>query len=286
MPNGHSRNRNSRHANTQRHIRQAEIISAQSIEIINDVIVEAEAFVDHSAEHREETLALKKRLDKSEKKEKETYAINCEYRRCLDDLHQRKIITISNHPSGMEIEFNGIQLKNGKYIQFKDTERVLNEAMDVHQDGKKLVDKLNRENEKLKEFCKTLIEKNESDKKLVEGCRKECAFVLEKAIKLSEEKEKKPGWKFFKLDDDLVCDINFSDEESDEESPPPQGKKKKGQCSRTYIREIGQDWFYNKNFELHHENGNFIRKFDSRDEIITYFRTSNQHKTLKAIGAI
>ena len=194
MPNGYSRNRNSRHANTQRNIRQAEIISAQSIEIINDVIVEAEAFVDHSAEHRAETLALKKRLDKLEKKEKETSAINSEYRRCLDDLHQRKIITISNHPSGMEIEFNGIQLKNGKYIQFKDTERVLNEAMDVHQEGKALCDKLNLENKKLKEFCKTL---------------------LEKKFAIKENRAAGPGWKFFKEDDDLVCDINFSDEEDD-----------------------------------------------------------------------
>ena len=218
MPNGHSRNRNSRHANTQRHIRQGEIISAQSIEIINDVIVEAEAFVDHSAEHRAETFALKKRLDKLEKKEKDTSQVNREYRRCLDDLHHRKILTISEHPCGIEIEFNGIELKNGKMINFKDAAQVLNEAMDVHQEGKALCDKLNRENEKLKEFCKTLIKKNESEKKLV---------------------------------DDLVCDINFSDEESDEESPPPQGKKKPSEekCSRTYIREIGQDWFYNKNFE-------------------------------------
>ena len=218
MPNGHSRNRNSRHANTQRHIRQGEIISAQSIEIINDVIVEAEAFVDHSAEHRAETLALKKRLDKLEKKERQTSEENREYRRCLNDLDERKIITLTEHSTNMEIEFNGITLKNGKYIEFKDAERVLNEAADVHNEGKALVAHLNRENEKLKEFCKTLIEKNESDKKLVEGCRKECAFVLEKAIKLSEEKENKssePGWKFFKEDDDLVCDINFSDEEDD-----------------------------------------------------------------------
>ena len=179
MPNGHSRNRNSRHANTQRHIRQGEIISAQSIEIINDVIVEAEAFVDHSAEHRAETLALKKRLDKLEKKERQTSEENREYRRCLNDLDERKIITLTEHSTNMEIEFNGITLKNGKYIEFKDAER---------------------------------------DKKLVEGCRKECAFVLEKAVKLCEVKENKssePGWKFFKEDDDLVCDINFSDEEDD-----------------------------------------------------------------------
>tara|TARA_R110000824_G_scaffold17754_1_gene71415 strand:+ start:513 stop:1172 length:660 start_codon:yes stop_codon:yes gene_type:complete len=218
MPNGHSRNRNSRHANTQRHIRQGEIISAQSIEIINDVIVEAEAFVDHSAEHRAETLALKKRLDKLEKKERQTSEENREYRRCLNDLDERKIITLTEHSTNMEIEFNGITLKNGKYIEFKDAERVLNEAADVHNEGKALVAHLNRENEKLKEFCKTLIEKNESDKKLVEGCRKECAFVLEKAVKLCEVKENKssePGWKFFKEDDDLVCDINFSDEEDD-----------------------------------------------------------------------
>ena len=172
----------------------------------------------------------------------------------------------------MEVEFNDITLKNGKTIEFKDAERLLNEAADVHWEGKALCDKLNLENKKLKEFCRTLLEKNESDKKLVEGCQKECAFVLEKAIKLSEEKEKKPGWKFFKQDDDLVCDINFSDEESDDEEATPPGSP----SEYTPIKQRGRKWLFNKNFELYDENLHFIKKFDSKFKLIAHFHPKNK----------
>jgi len=218
MPNGHSRNRNSRHANTQRNIRQAEIISAQSIEIINDVIVEAEAFVDHSAEHRAETLALKKRLDKLEKKERETSEENREYRRCLDDLHERKIITLTEHEESLAVEFNSITLENGKTIEFKNVAEIINISREAMLTGQRQLDIKDLENKKLREFCKTLLEKNESDKKLVEKCRKELqrqASNLLMKSKVKENKSSEPGWKFFKEDDDLVCDINFSDEEDD-----------------------------------------------------------------------
>ena len=69
MPN-HRRNQNSRHANNNRNRQNDQTISAQSVSIVQDVVVEAEAFVDYSDEIerlKSSLESMKKGYDKQQK---------------------------------------------------------------------------------------------------------------------------------------------------------------------------------------------------------------------------
>ena len=190
MPNGQRRNRNSRHANTQRNLQNASVIEASSVVEIADLVVAAEEFVDNS----DEIERLKSSLDSMRKgyarQQKEICKLKKEDLRvresndsmmdALQELDEHGLISVTKNSDGRIYCVPRCLELHGKQYRFKDVDKVLNEKEE--------------EIEKLKTFCKSLITKNE------EGIK-----TMIKSLSKN-------------IDDDLVCDINYSDEESDEET--------------------------------------------------------------------
>ena len=192
MPN-HRRNQNSRHANNNRNRQNDQTISAQSVSIVQDVVVEAEAFVDYSDEIellKSSLESMKKGYDKQQKqisKLKEDYDDVDESNKNLIDClkclkHKYKIIDVKFAGSrSVEVIPRCLITGDGSKVEFKDIPD--------------LVDGKNQEIRNLKAFCKSLLEKNQ------DAVKKACKDLNSQITK-----------------DDLACDINYSDEESDEET--------------------------------------------------------------------
>ena len=227
MPN-HRRNQNSRHSNNQRNRQNDQTISAQSVSIVQDVVVEAEAFVDYSDEiellksslesMRKGYNKQQKQLSKLKKDYDDVDESNQNLIDCLKVLkHKYKIIDV-NFAGGKSVEVTPKCLitGDGTSVEFKDIP--------------KLVHDKNTEIRNLKSFCKSLLEKNQ------DAVKKACKDLNSQITK-----------------DDLVCDINYSDEESDEEEDF---------MSHTKFRSRGKHYSYNKKHELYDDDFQFIGKFN------------------------
>ena len=246
MPNGHRRNRNSRHANTQRNIQNASVVQAYepptTVAEISEILVAAEEFVDNS----DEIELLKSSLDSMRKgyarQQKEICKLKKEDLRvresndsmmdALQELDEHGLISVTKNSDGRIYCVPRCLELHGKQYRFKDVDKVLNEKEE--------------EIEKLKTFCKSLITKNEGGIK-----------TMIKSLQV-ENKE------HCREDDDLVCDINYSDEESDEED---------FMSHQTFIQG-GKHYSYNKKFELYDDDFQFIKKFDCRLRMMAHFRPS------------
>ena len=242
MPNGQRRNRNSRHANTQRNLQNASVIEASAIAEIAEVVFAAEAFVDNSAEIER----LKSRVDiqkttiiRLKKNEKEAIKMQNSFTNCLKVLRDEEgVINMSQNSDGsIKKVVPKCIYRNGEAISFKGVPKLLDQQDDVMLTQTKVIKLQEEEIKKLKTFCKSLITKDK------EGIKN-------------------------KQDDDLVCDINFSDEESDEEEEDFMSHK-------TFIQR-GKHYSYNEKYELYDDDFQFIKKFDSKFKMIAYFRPSNK----------
>ena len=182
MPN-HRRNQNSRHANNNRNRQNDQTISAQSVSIVQDVVVEAEAFVDYSDEIerlKSSLESMKKGYDKQQKqisKLKEDYdesdKSNNNLINCLKGLkHKYKMIDVK-FVGGRSVEVipRCLITGDGSKVEFKDIPD--------------LVDGKNKEIRNLKAFCKSLLEKNQ------DAVKKACKDLNSQITK-----------------DDLACDID------------------------------------------------------------------------------
>ena len=207
MPNGQRRNRNSRHANTQRNLQNASVIEASAIAEIAEVVVAAEAFVDNSAEIER----LKSRVDIQRttisRLKKEDLRVRQSNDSMMDALLELRdehgLIYIKKNRDGT------MDCVPRCIYKFKDVSKLLDQQDDLMVTQVMLINRQEEEIKKLKTFCKSLMIKNEDG---IKNMIKEVASSRD-MDNLSKEINKK--------DDDLVCDINYSDEESDEESPPP-----------------------------------------------------------------
>ena len=111
----------------------------------------------------------------------------------LRDTHG--MISIQKNGNGSRCEVVPKYLtRNGNKVLFKDIPKLLDEHDDIIKMNDKIMEEQEEEIYKLKIFCKSLITKNE------EGIK-----TMIKSLSKN-------------IDDDLVCDINYSDEESDEET--------------------------------------------------------------------
>ena len=195
MPNGHRRNRNSRHANTQRNIQNASVVQAYE-----PPTTAAEAFVDNSAEIERLKSSLdsmrkgyarqQKEICKLKKEEKEALSSADSFMCALIKLRDEQgMISMERNGGKVEIIPKVLNTHDGsghKEVSFKDIPKLVY--------GKDtLIKEQEEEIEKLKTFCKSLITKD--------------ADGIRKMLKSLQEG-----------DDDLVCDINYSDEETDEET--------------------------------------------------------------------
>ena len=249
MPNGHRRNRNSRHANTQRNLQNASVIEASAIAEIVDVVVAAEEYVDNSAEieRLKSRLDIQKntiiRLKKNEKEallnEKHALLSIDSFTKCLKVLRDEEgVINMSQNSDGsIKKVVPKCIYRNGEEISFKGVPKLLDQQDELMVTQVMLINRQEEEIKKLKTFCKSLITKDK------EGIKN-------------------------KQDDDLVCDINFSDEESDEEEEDFMSHK-------TFIQR-GKHYSYNEKYELYDDDFQFIKKFDSKFKMIAYFRPSNK----------
>ena len=242
MPNGQRRNRNSRHANTQRNLQNASVIEASAIAEIASVVVAAEEYVDNSAEIER----LKSRLDiqkttiiRLKKNEKEAIKMQNSFTNCLKVLRDEEgVINMSQNSDGsIKKVVPKCIYRNGEEISFKGVPKLLDQQDELMVTQVMLINRQEEEIKKLKTFCKSLITKDK------EGIKN-------------------------KQDDDLVCDINFSDEESDEEEEDFMSHK-------TFIQR-GKHYSYNEKYELYDDDFQFIKKFDSKFKMIAYFRPSNK----------
>ena len=260
MPNGQRRNRNSRHANTQRNLQTASVIEASAIAEIAEVVVAAEAFVDYSDEIqrlKSSLVSMRKGYTRQEneirKLKKEDLRVRKSNDAMMDALQELRdihgLISIKTDKDGllycspMGLNRNGIQYK------FKDVAKLLQEQDDkINRRAKEII--------KLKTFCKSLITK---DKEGIKNMIKDVASSsdIDNLSKIIN-----------KQDDDLVCDINFSDEESDEEEEDFMSHK-------TFIQG-GKHYSYNEKYELYDDDFQFIKKFDSKFKMMAYFRPSNK----------
>ena len=255
MPNGQRRNRNSRHANTQRNLQTASVIEASAIAEIAEVVVAAEAFVDNSAEIqrlKSSLVSLRNGYTRQEneirKLKKEDLRVRKSNDAMMDALQDLRdihgLISIKKDKDGllccsvMGLNRNGIQYK------FKDIAKLLQE-----QDDK--IKERAEEIKKLKTFCKSLITK---DKEGING-------VIDDLSKLIN-----------KQDDDLVCDINFSDEESDEESEEESDEEEEDFMSHKTFIQGGNHYSYNEKYELYDDDFQFIKKFDSKFKMMAHFK--------------
>ena len=200
MPNGHRRNRNSRHANTQRNLQNASVIEASAIAEMVDVVVAAEEYVDNS----DEIERLKSRLDIQNttiirliKNEKQAIKMQNSFTNCLKVLRDEEgVINMSQNSDGsIQKVVPKCIYRNGEEISFKGVPKLLDQQDDVMLTQTKVIKLQGEEIEKLKIFCKSLITKDK------EGIKK---MFLE--LNGVENKD----------DDDLVCNINYSDEEDEE----------------------------------------------------------------------
>ena len=204
MPNGHRRNRNSRHANTQRNIQNASVVQAYepptTVAEIAEILVAAEEYVDNS----DEIERLKSSLDSMRKgyarQQKEICKLKKEEKEALSsaDSFMCALIKLRDEQGMISMERNGDKVEiipkvlntndgsGHKEVSFKDIPKLVYEK-------DTLIKEQEEEIEKLKTFCKSLITKD--------------ADGIRKMLKSLQEG-----------DDDLVCDINYSDEETDEET--------------------------------------------------------------------
>lgn len=205
MPNGQRRNRNSRHANTQRNLQNASVIEASSIAEIAQVVVAAEAFVDNSAEIER----LKSRVDiqrttisRLKKSDKEIRQSNDSMMGALIELRDDYgLVSIKKNIDGTMVCVPRCIVRNGSKYKFKDVSKLLDQQDDLMMTQAELIKRQEEEIKRLKTFCKSLMIKNEDG---IKNMIKEVASSsdidnLRKIIN--------------KQDDDLVCDINYSDEE-------------------------------------------------------------------------
>ena len=251
MPNGQRRNRNSRHANTQRNLQNASVIEASAIAEIASVVVAAEAFVDNSAEIER----LKSRLAASwtsiaKLKKREREALKCadSVMGTMDSLEKEHgLITIKPNRNGSRAEIIPRCLEiNGQDVKFKDVPKIFNEKEELIRHAQNVVELQDEEIDKLKTFCKSLITKDK------DGIRNMLKTLKEE-------------------DDDLVCDINYSDEETDDEESDEEEED-----MMTSLKFEGKDYCYTRDFELYDDDLNFIKKFDSKFKMIAHFRPSNK----------
>ena len=260
MPNGQRRNRNSRHANTQRNLQNASVIEASAIAEIVDVVVAAEEYVDNSAEieRLKSRLDIQKntiiRLKKNEKEallnEKHALLSIDSFTKCLKVLRDEEgVINMSQNSDGsIKKVVPKCIYRNGEEISFKGVPKLLDQQDELMVTQVMLINRQEEEIKKLKTFCKSLITK---DKEVIKNMISECDKLdnLSKIIN--------------KQDDDLVCDINFSDEESDEEEEDFMSHK-------TFIQR-GKHYSYNEKYELYDDDFQFIKKFDSKFKMIAHF---------------
>ena len=211
MPNGQRRNRNSRHANTQRNLQNASVVEASAIAEIAEVVIAAEEYVDNS----DEIERLKSNLDSMKKlynvaqkeicklKKDEKHALRSidSFTNCLKVLRDKEgVISMSQNSDGSIQRIVPKYIERcGKEVSFKDIPDLLDEQDNIIRKRGDLLKLQSEEIEKLKIFCKSLITKDK------EGIKK-----MIKSLQV-ENKE------HCREDDDLVCNINFSDEESEED---------------------------------------------------------------------
>ena len=172
MPNGHRRNRNSRHANTQRNIQNASVVQAYepptTVAEIAEILVAAEEYVDNS----DEIERLKSSLDSMRKgyarQQKEICKLKKEEKEALSsaDSFMCALIKLRDEQGMISMERNGGKVEiipkvlnthdgsGHKEVSFKDIPKLVY--------GKDtLIKEQEEEIEKLKTFCKSLITKNE-----------------------------------------------------------------------------------------------------------------------------
>ena len=204
MPNGQRRNRNSRHANTQRNLQNASVIEASAIAEIAEVVVAAEAFVDNSAEIER----LKSRVDIQRttisRLKKEDLRVRQSNDSMMDALLELRdehgLIYIKKNRDGtMDCVPKCLDL-HGKQYRFKDVYKVLNEKEELAETQMMIIRRQEEEIKKLKTFCKSLMIKNE------DGIKN---MIKEVASSSDIDNLRK----IINKEDDLVCDINYSDEE-------------------------------------------------------------------------
>ena len=267
MPNGQRRNRNSRHANTQRNLQTASVIEASAIAEIAEVVVAAEEYVDNSAEIERlksslESLDRKfsrtstrqqKEICELKKKEKLALLSIDSYTATLKSLRDDEgVICIKESRNGSILEIVPKCLeRGGEEVNFKDVPKLLDELDGIILKDKEVIELQLKEMKKLKTFCKSLMIKNE------EGIKN-------------------------KQDDDLVCDINFSDEESDEEEEEEDFSDEESEeesdeeeedfmSHKTFIQR-GEHYSYNEKYELYDDDFQFIKKFDSKFKMMAHFK--------------